>query len=325
MIDSIFSIKDDRDFVGLTLSIFRYQYENCSVYREYVDLLRVDPISVNRIEDIPFLPVQLFKNNKIISSLFETEEMIFTSSSTTGMIPSRHYVADLSLYKRSFLNGFTHFYGYPSQYIFLGLLPSYLERDGSSLVYMTEGLMKASGSVEGGFFLHDFQQLEERLKLLKEGKKRTILLGVSFALLDFAKDRSIDYEDLTIIETGGMKGRGEELTRDEIHSRLKECFNTREIHSEYGMAEMLSQAYSKGGGLFETPPWMKILIRDVNIPFKYQNPGERGGINIIDLANIHSCSFLETQDVGKIEKPSTFTVEGRISNSERRGCNMLVE
>lgn len=321
----IFNIKSDRHFVETALEVFRYQYNHSPVYGEYVRLLGVDPPSVKRLEDIPFLPVSLFKSRRVFSDEFAKQEMIFTSSSTSGMTPSKHYVADLSIYRSSFLKGFSHFYGDPAQYVFLGLLPSYLEREGSSLIYMVEGLIKSSESQDGGFFLYDHQELENRLKRLKTEGKRAVLFGVSFALLDFAQNRSIDYEDLIVIETGGMKGRGVELTKEQIYMQLESCFNTHKIHSEYGMAELLSQAYALEREIYSTPPWMRVLIRDLNIPFKYLGEGAQGGINIIDLANLYSCSFIETQDMGRIKLPSNFSVEGRISFSELRGCNMLIE
>jgi len=264
-------------------------------------------------------------------------QKIFTSSATTGMTPSRHPVADLSLYERSFSDGFRLQYGSPSEYAILALLPSYLEREGSSLVYMTENLMKQSANECNGYYLYNHAELYDMLCRLKTDEQKTILIGVSFALLDFVSWLKLDsalkmeFPDLIVVETGGMKGRGEELSREELHRRLKEGFGVDTIHSEYGMAELLSQAWSKGDGLFFTPPWMKVLIRDLNNPFRLLSDGERGGINnkrgginIIDLANVYSCSFIETEDMGTTDPTGGFKIFGRIKNSELRGCNLLI-
>jgi phenylacetate-coenzyme A ligase PaaK-like adenylate-forming protein len=250
--------------------------------------------------------------------------IVFSSSGTTGNQNSRHYVKDISLYEESFFRSFEMFFGKPDDYIILALLPSYLEREGSSLIYMVDHLMQKSDHPENGFYLHEYEELSGKLQILKNQGKKVILIGVSFALLDMAERHPLDFPDLVIIETGGMKGRRQELVREELHNRLKKAFSVDRICSEYGMTELLSQAYSMGEGLFMTPPWMKILIRDTNDPFTLIADGRTGGINVIDLANIHSCSFIATQDLGKMNKDGRFEVLGRFDNSDVRGCNLMV-
>ena len=310
-------------FETVSLKVFRHQYSNCEPYRRYVSYIGTDPNSVTSIETIPFLPVQFFKSEDIYSGN-GVPEKVFTSSATSGMEPSRHPVADISLYESSFLNGFRIFYGNPVDYVILALLPSYLEREGSSLVYMADKLIRMTGSPESGFYLNNRSELFNKITSLRKSNKKVILLGVSFALLDFANEYKIEFPELIVMETGGMKGRGREIERDELHKILKNCFGTHNIHSEYGMAELLSQAYSSGEGVFQTPPWMEILIRDLNNPFRIAGTGKRGGINIIDLANVNSCSFLETEDMGIKTAGNGFKILGRIKNSELRGCNLLL-
>ena len=317
----IFNIKSEVDFRKVALAIFRMQSKECAPYAEYLSLLGTDTNAINDIQSIPFLPVRYFKSRDIICG--EDTEKIFTSSTTTGMTPARHLVKDLSIYEESFLRAFSIFFGNPDNYTILALLPSYLERDGSSLVYMADKLIQLTGKKDSGFYLYNYEELYDTLVKLRESNEPTILLGVSFALLDFVQKHKIEFPALTVMETGGMKGRGEEISREELHTVLKMGFGVKQIASEYGMAELLSQAYSYGEGLFRTPPWMKVLIRDLNNPFKMT--GSNGGINIIDLANINSCSFIETEDMGAKKSGDLFTVSGRISNSERRGCNMLIE
>lgn len=346
----IFDIHDDEQFHRCCLDTFQFQYSYNPLYRQYVNLLGIDRYAVSTIDHIPFFPIRFFKTHTIISSADTAVEAqkIFTSSSTTGMTPSKHYIIDLNLYEESFLRSFRHFYGGPSDYVILALLPSYLEREGSSLIYMAERLINLSHHPESGFYLYNHEELYRTLLALRAMGQKTLLLGVTFALLDFAaaytlEDPNIAHGQstpdwsLTVMETGGMKGRGEELPREEVHRRLKASFRVNAIHSEYGMCELLSQAYSKGDGLFQTPPWMKILLRDFIDPLKIIAGGEkraddiaagasaRGAVNIIDLANINSCSFIETEDIGTLRPDGQFTIEGRISHSERRGCNMLVE
>ncbi len=310
--------------------IFHYQYNYCPVYKQYVDLLGVSPFDVKKIEEIPFLPIKFFKTHTIISSADSAveAEKIFYSSATTSIVPSKHYVTDLSLYIKSFTEGFEYFYGNPNQYAILALLPSYLEREGSSLVFMANHLIFSSHNPDSGFYLYNHSDLYQKLNELRRSKQKTILIGVTFALLDFASQYSIERDDewqLSIIETGGMKGRGEELSRKEIHRRLSESFSVNEVGSEYGMCEMLSQAYSKRDGIFYCSPSMKVMIRDINDPFKTVDTGKTGGINIIDMANVNSCSFIETQDRGYKLDDGGFCVLGRISGAENRGCNMLIE
>ena len=310
-------------FETVAIKVFRHQYSNCEPYRRYVSYIGTDPNSVTSIETIPFLPVQFFKSEDIYSGN-GVPEKVFTSSATSGMEPSRHPVADISLYESSFLNGFRIFYGNPVDYVILALLPSYLEREGSSLVYMADKLIRMTGSPESGFYLNNRSELFNKITSLRKSNKKVILLGVSFALLDFANEYKIEFPELIVMETGGMKGRGREIERDELHKILKNCFGTHNIHSEYGMAELLSQAYSSGEGVFQTPPWMEILIRDLNNPFRIAGTGKRGGINIIDLANVNSCSFLETEDMGIKTAGNGFKILVRIKNSELRGCNLLL-
>lgn len=326
----IFGIDGQEAFRECALETFRRQYALCPQYRQYAGLMEASPETVKDVADIPFLPIRFFKQYDIISSAEPdvVPQKIFFSSSTTGQMPSRHCVTDLSLYGKSFLAGFRHFYGAPEEYVILALLPAYLEREGSSLVYMADRLIKESGHPESGYYLYDHDRLFSTLTELRRGDRKTLLLGVAFALLDFTEKYRIEGPNdswLTVMETGGMKGRREELTRAELHRRLSAGFGLSSVHSEYGMCELLSQAYSAGDGVFRTPPWMKVLIREINNPFKESAPGERGIIHIIDLANRNSCSFIETEDTGRAWPDGTFTVEGRLQGSERRGCNMLIE
>lgn len=326
----IFGIDGQEAFRECALETFRRQYALCPQYRQYAGLIEASPETVKDVADIPFLPIRFFKQYDIISSAEPdaVPQKIFFSSSTTGQMPSRHCVTDLSLYEKSFLAGFRHFYGAPEEYVILALLPAYLEREGSSLVYMADRLIKESGHPESGYYLYDHDRLFSTLTELRRGDRKTLLLGVAFALLDFTEKYRIEGPNdswLTVMETGGMKGRREELTRAELHRRLSAGFGLSSLHSEYGMCELLSQAYSAGDGVFRTPPWMKVLIREINNPFKESAPGERGIIHIIDLANRNSCSFIETEDTGRAWPDGIFTVEGRLQGSERRGCNMLIE
>ena len=294
------------------------------MYRTYLSHLGVNPLEIKTVEKIPFLPIRFFRDHTVAVTKgpFET---VFTSSGTTGTTPSRHYVADLALYRESFRKTFSLFYGDPSRYCILALLPSYLERQGSSLVHMFDHLIRLSGHPLSGFYLHDHARLYDTLMKLKETRQKTLLFGVSFALLDFAEKYELPLMDLIVMETGGMKGRRKEMIREELHARLRASFRVPAIHSEYGMTELLSQAYSQGEGLFRTPPWMRIFIRDSYDPLSLLPTGRSGGINIIDLANIYSCAFIETQDVGRLLPGGTFTVEGRFDHSELRGCNLMVQ
>nr|WP_298990783.1 acyl transferase [uncultured Polaribacter sp.] len=323
MINNIFSIKNEIEFNKKALEVFKHQFKNNKVYRSFCDLLYVHPSDITKIEDIPFLPIQFFKQRKIVSSLDEVDE-IFTSSGTTGSITSKHYVTDINLYKKSYLKGFHHFYGDIEDYTVLALLPNYLERKGSSLVYMVDDLIRKSKQEESGFYLNNLEELAKKLTQLNHQHKKVLLIGVSFALLDLIEKHQFKLTNTIIMETGGMKGRRKELIRNELHQLLSIGFGVEKIHSEYGMTELLSQAYSKGNGIFETPPWMKILTRDTEDALTIQPTGNTGGINVIDLANYNSCSFIATQDLGKTHHNNTFEIIGRFDNSDIRGCNLMV-
>jgi len=311
-------------FNGLALEIFRYQASENILYSSYLSNLGVDPARFREYEEIPFLPIGFFKSQRVVSGTFE-EEACFLSSGTTMMQPASHCVKDLGIYEESFNTAFRMFYGDPAAYRILALLPSYLEREGSSLVYMVDHLIRKGKHIESGFFLDNFDLLAERLQELKIKGFKTMLIGVSFALLDFAEEYNFPLgEHITLMETGGMKGRKEEITRAELHQRLMDGFKIGSVHSEYGMTELLSQAYSSGNGRFLCPPWMKVLVRDIQDPFTLLPDGETGALNIIDLANIHSCSFIETQDIGKVHPDGSFEVLGRTDHSDIRGCSLLL-
>lgn len=319
----IFQAGENIPFQDLALKIYRYQYQSVAVYRRYAEVIGRTPDKVNALDDIPFLPVSFFKTHNIISEGKEPE-IIFSSSGTTGQVVSRHCVAETTLYEQSFLRGFERCYGDPSQYCILALLPSYLERGGSSLVYMAEVLIRRSQHPDSGFYLDQYEALSRKLKSLKQIGKKTILLGVTYALLDLAEQFPLDFPDLIIMETGGMKGRRKEMIREELHEILRKAFGVPTIHSEYGMTELLSQGYSTGNGIYTTPPWMHILIRDVNDPFSWRTDGKTGGISIIDLANLYSCSFIATQDLGRLHADGSFEVLGRFDDAELRGCNLMI-
>ncbi len=321
-LDSIFAINSSKDFELKALKVFQHQFENNVVYRSFCDLLYKHPSEVARVEDIPFLPIEFFKSKKVVSSLSKPQA-IFTSSRTTGSQVSNHFVTDLNAYKQSFNKGFNHFYGPVEDYVVLGLLPSYLEREGSSLIYMVNDFIAQSNHAESGFYLNQFDLLTEKLKSLDAGGKKVLLIGVSFALLDLVEEHRFSLKNTIVMETGGMKGRRKELIRSELHAILKDGFGVSKIHSEYGMTELLSQAYSTGDGIFNCPPWMKVLLRDTEDPLTV-NHHQTGGINIIDLANYHSCSFIATQDLGKVLAEGSFEVLGRFDASDIRGCNLMV-
>ncbi|MGO4710713.1 acyl transferase [Chryseobacterium sp. 2TAF14] len=324
--ENIFDIKTKEGFLAACLETFRFQYENVEIYRKFVDYLNVKPETVKEINQIPFLPIEMFKNHQILNKNVSTD-LFFQSSGTTQMNLSKHFIADENIYQESIYKSFEQFIGKPEDFIFLGLLPSYLEKQNSSLIYMVDFLMKKSGKPENGYFLYNHEDLFELLNELKD--KKVILFGVSFALLDFLdfcdlNSKILKFSDtLTVIETGGMKGRKEEMTKDELLEILQEGFKTDKIYSEYSMTELLSQAYSLGKNEYQCPNWMRILIRNVEDPFSYEKEGKTGAINIIDLANIHSCSFIATQDLGKIDGDK-FQVLGRIDHSDIRGCSLLV-
>lgn len=323
MQNDIFNIQSEQDFQNLALRIFNYQFENNSVYRSFCDLLYKHPSDVKSIEEIPFLPIQFFKSHKVISST-DSPKITFSSSGTTGSITSKHIVTDVALYEKSFRRAFELFYGDVSSYTVLALLPSYLEREGSSLIYMVHDLIQKSNNPDSGFYLNNRKDLSEKLIALDASGQKVLLIGVSFALLDLVESKKFSLKNTVIMETGGMKGRRKELTRKELHQILTDGFGVDVIHSEYGMTELLSQGYSKGNGIFETPPWMKILIRDTEDPFGILASQKTGGLNVIDLANINSCSFIATQDLGKVYSDQSFEILGRFDHSDIRGCNLMI-
>jgi len=322
--DRIFNVSTDEQFQNLTMEIFRFQAAENPVYQAYLNHLEILPGSVKSLDEIPFLPIEFFKKHRVVTG-DRDHEMIFESSGTTGENNSKHYVCDLELYRKSFTTIFKQFYGNPSDYCILALLPSYLERQNSSLVYMANELIHQSDHSCSGFYLNDLSGLICQLETLEKKQHQTLLLGVSFALLDLAEDFPLNLKNTIVMETGGMKGRREELTRKELHERLCIGLKLGSIHSEYGMTELLSQAYSKKDGVFHTPPWTKVQIRDPYDPFSLMSRNSSGGINIIDLANLYSCSFIATQDIGKLAPDGGFEVLGRFENSDIRGCNLMLE
>jgi len=324
LINQIFNIESDKEFENIALQVFQIQYQENITYRNFCNLLKIDPQEINTIKKIPFLPIEFFKSEKVMSGEFIPEQ-VFLSSGTTGSNQSKHYVKNTAVYEESFRKCFFQFYGNIEDYCVLALLPSYMEREGSSLIYMTEDLIKKSNHELSGFYLDEHEQLINNLEMLKNHGQKTILIGVSFALLDLAEKHQLDLSHVIIMETGGMKGRRKELTREELHKIYKSSFKVDKIHSEYGMTELLSQAYSLGSGIYQPPNWMKVLIRDINDPFTLLSDGKTGGVNIIDLANIDSCSFIATQDLGKKNNEKAFEILGRFDNSDLRGCNLLID
>lgn len=322
-INRIFSINNSDEFEAVTLDVFQFQFRQNPVYQEFCTYLGKSEETVHQLRDIPFLPIEFFKSHQVITGQ-EPPEIIFESSGTTQTQTSKHAVTDLSLYEESFSRGFTQFYGPIDEYCILALLPAYLERKGSSLVYMVNDLINKSQHPSSGFYLHNLEELHHKLMDLQKSGTKTLLIGVSFALLDLSEQFPMKLEDTIIMETGGMKGRRKELIREELHGILKKAFGVTTIHSEYGMTELLSQAYSKGHGIFQTPPWMKIQARDTEDPLSFQPEGKTGGINVIDLANLYSCSFIATQDLGKTYADGSFEVLGRFDSSDIRGCNLMV-
>lgn len=321
--EQIYNISSPEQFNDAALQVFHYQAQYCKVYREFITALNTGPLSVRQIGQIPFLPIEFFKAHRVIST-DDAVQITFTSSGTTGITTSSHYITDVSWYQESFRRAFNLFYGDIKSYCVLALLPSYLEREGSSLIYMAGDLIKESDNADSGFFLYNHEDLYRQLKKQQELRKPTLLIGVTFALLDFTEHYQIDFPELIVMETGGMKGRRREMIREELHDTLCTRLGVNAIHSEYGMTELLSQAYSKGGGIFNLPPWMKIIIRDTNDPFSLLGTGKTGGINVIDLANINSCSFIATQDLGKVAADGSVEVLGRFDNADIRGCNLLI-
>jgi phenylacetate-coenzyme A ligase PaaK-like adenylate-forming protein len=318
----IFTIKNLYSFEQKALEVFQYQATHNPIYKSFIEHLGIAPTKVDRVAQIPFLPIAFFKQHEV--RIPGKVEQLFTSSGTTGMEPSKHWVQDVSVYQESYSTAFNLFYGDISQYTLLALLPSYAEREGSSLIYMIDDLLQQA-QAGSGYYLHNHKELFEKLETLKKLGKPTILLGVTYALLDFVEQFSINFPELIVMETGGMKGKRKELIREELHQELCSGFCVASIHSEYGMTELLSQAYSKGKGIFSCPPWMQVYIRDTNDPLQLMGAEKTGGINIIDLANVHSCSFIATQDLGKLTGPNQFEVLGRFDASDIRGCNLLIQ
>lgn len=320
-----FSIENETQFNEIALATFRHQAASCKVYAEYISHLKVDSDAITHYSQIPFLPISFFKSHSVISGT-KPVEITFSSSGTTGQITSKHLVQDLSIYEESYNKAFELFYGPAENCCLLALLPSYLERDGSSLIYMVDDLLKQSKHPLSGYFLHNHQELYHTLLQLQQAKQKTILIGVTYALLDFIEQYQLNFPELIVMETGGMKGKRKEMVRAELHQLLSAAFGVAHIHSEYGMTELLSQGYSKGEGIFECPPWMKILLRDTSDPLSILDEKyTTGGINVIDLANINSCSFIATQDLGKLHGQGKFEIMGRFDNADIRGCNLLVQ
>lgn len=305
------------------MKIFRHQFEHNEVYQKYCLLLQKDPSNVKHLTEIPFLPIEFFKSKDIISTI-DPIQQTFTSSGTTGITTSKHHITDLSFYEYSFRNGFSKFYGNIEDYAVLALLPSYLERDGSSLIYMINDLIEGSNHPDSGFYLNNYEALAKKLIELDSDGQNVLLIGVTYALLDLVELQNFNLKNTIVMETGGMKGKRKEMIREELHQVLSKGFGVPKIHSEYGMTELLSQAYSLGDGIFECPPWMDIIIRDTEDPLTILEDGKTGGINVIDLANFNSCSFIATQDLGKKYPDYSFEVLGRFDNSDIRGCNLLV-
>ena len=319
----ILNVSTPKQFEKMALKIFRFQHENNLVYREFCDLIKVEVQKVKTLQQIPFLPIGFFKSHKIVSNTNEVQET-FTSSGTTGAITSQHFVTDIALYEESYRQGFSTFYGNINDYVVLALLPSYLERNGSSLIYMVKDLIALSKNEHSGFYLNNYEELIEKIKILENSQKNIILFGVTYALLDLIEKEKFEFKNTIIMETGGMKGKRKEMIREELHQELCKGFGVHAIHSEYGMTELLSQAYSVGNGIFECPNSMQILIRDTQDSLSYVANGKTGGINVIDLYNVNSCSFIATQDLGKKYDNGSFEVLGRFDNSDIRGCNLMV-
>ena len=322
-INRIFEITNSSQFNKLALEIFNFQYDNNTIYRNFCNYLGKSKSNVTTVKDIPYLPIEFFKSKKVITKN-QKPQIVFESSGTTGQLVSKHYVSNLAIYVKSYLKTFEYFYGNIEDYCVLALLPSYMEREGSSLIYMVKDLIKKSRHPKSGFYLDNKVNLLKTLINLDQSAGKNILIGVSYALLDLSEDHSINLKNTIIMETGGMKGRRIELVRDELHRILKNSFGLDAIHSEYGMTELLSQAYSKANGIFNCPPWMSVSIRETEDPLTTETFGKIGGINIIDLANIYSCSFIATQDLGRVYKDGSFEVLGRFDHSDVRGCNLMV-
>lgn len=323
MQNAVFNIQNQSDFKTCALQVFRHQFKNNAIYRSFCDLLYIHSSDVKEVEEIPFLPIQFFKSHAVLSSTQAVKET-FTSSGTTGSSVSKHMVTDLSWYTKSYTKGFEYFYGPIEEYTVLGLLPNYLERDGSSLIYMVDDFIKKSNKPASGFYLNNLTELSKTLIALDKKGEKVLLIGVTFALLDLIERQQFKLQNTIIMETGGMKGRRKEMIRNELHEILCAGFGVSKIHSEYGMTELLSQGYSSGDGVFDCPPWMKILARDTEDALTMVGTNKTGGLNVIDLANYNSCSFIATQDLGKVDNNGSFEVLGRFDHSDIRGCNLMV-
>ena len=321
--NKIFAVSSPESFNETALEIFHFQYKNNPVYKNFTDYLQIRPSGISHYTQIPFLPIEFFKKHRVASGIFK-EETVFRSSGTTGIQTSKHYVRSLALYEQSFLTNFEQHFSSVKDFVILALLPSYLEQQGSSLVYMMDKLISLSEDERSGFYLHDYEKLAETLNSLKNSSKKVLLMGVTYALLELADKFPVRFPELLLMETGGMKGMRREMIRNELHTVLKRAFGVKQVYSEYGMTELLSQAYALKDGVFSTPPWMKILIRDINDPLTLVENGHTGGINIIDLANIYSCSFIATKDLGRKTGEDTFEMLGRYDDSDVRGCNLLI-
>ena len=323
MQNAVFNIQNQSDFKTCALQVFRHQFKNNAVYRSFCDLLYIHSSDVKEVEEIPFLPIQFFKSHAVLSSTQAVKET-FTSSGTTGSSVSKHMVTDVSWYKKSYTKGFEYFYGPIEDFTVLGLLPNYLERDGSSLIYMVDDFIKKSNNPASGFYLNNLTELSKTLIELDKKGEKVLLIGVAFALLDLIESQQFKLQNTIIMETGGMKGRRKEIIRNELHEILCAGFGVSKIYSEYGMTELLSQGYSSGDGVFDCPPWMKILARDTEDALTMVGANKTGGLNVIDLANYNSCSFIATQDLGKVDNNGRFEVLGRFDHSDIRGCNLMV-
>lgn len=321
---SLNTLSVDAEFNEVAMEVFHHQAKNNDVYHQYLLNLHINFDLIQHYSQIPFLPIEFFKTHKVVCNAIDDHSVCFSSSGTTGQLTSKHYVNDISIYESAFDYAFKQFYGNPSDYCILALLPNYLERTGSSLVYMFDKLINQSGHPYSGFYLHNLNDLVHTINNLKQSGQKTLLLGVSYALLDLAELTIELPENFIVMETGGMKGKRREMLKEELHAILKHKFNISAIHSEYGMTELLSQAYSKKNGIYDCPSWMKIMIRDINDPFSYVKPNKSGGVNVIDLANINSCSFIETKDLGRCDESSHFEILGRFDNSDLRGCNLMI-
>jgi hypothetical protein len=323
--EDIFSVHSESDFERMALAIYRLQFRGNKVYNTYATAMGKTPATVKALSDIPFLPVSFFKTHEVVCGDKNKEGKIFYSSSTTSDVPSKHIVNDVSIYEKSFRKSFQHFYGDIKEWCILALLPSYLERSGSSLVFMAEDMVKQNANPYSGFYLDNMNELKDKLVLLEKAGQKTLLLGVTYALLNFSEKHPLKLKHTTIMETGGMKGKRQEMPRKEVHQQIIKAFGVSSVHSEYGMTELLSQAYSRGEGIFYSPLQMRIMVRDIYDPLQVGIIGQSGAINIIDLANINSCSFIATDDAGIVYENGSFEISGRLDQSDIRGCNLMAE